>query len=176
MMGNITFKGNKSQCGRCGFLARIPDGIVNFKKAIETLKESKPTVQEDLQNFGLIIEKTIEEEKSNEEVIDKVEKNIPKLSFLAKYLPKNATELVAYLTVLQGLLGGGQAVEINPHIEIKPHIEIHINEKHVNETYDQIAPTTNDFYTAFEMPSTKIGRNQPCPCESGLKFKYCHGK
>ena len=21
----------------------------------------------------------------------------------------------------------------------------------------------------------KVGRNEPCPCESGLKFKYCHG-
>ena len=21
----------------------------------------------------------------------------------------------------------------------------------------------------------KIGRNDPCPCESGLKYKYCHG-
>jgi len=21
----------------------------------------------------------------------------------------------------------------------------------------------------------KIGRNDPCPCKSGLKFKYCHG-
>ena len=22
----------------------------------------------------------------------------------------------------------------------------------------------------------KIGRNQPCPCGSGIKFKKCHGK
>lgn len=22
----------------------------------------------------------------------------------------------------------------------------------------------------------KIGRNNPCPCESGVKFKKCHGK
>lgn len=21
----------------------------------------------------------------------------------------------------------------------------------------------------------KVGRNEPCPCESGLKFKRCHG-
>jgi preprotein translocase subunit SecA len=27
-------------------------------------------------------------------------------------------------------------------------------------------------------PSTwgKIGRNEPCPCGSGKKFKHCHGK
>jgi hypothetical protein len=22
---------------------------------------------------------------------------------------------------------------------------------------------------------TRVGRNQPCPCKSGLKFKHCHG-
>jgi len=22
---------------------------------------------------------------------------------------------------------------------------------------------------------SKIGRNEPCPCGSGLKYKYCHG-
>lgn len=21
----------------------------------------------------------------------------------------------------------------------------------------------------------KVGRNEPCPCESGLKYKFCHG-
>jgi hypothetical protein len=25
-------------------------------------------------------------------------------------------------------------------------------------------------------PPTKVGRNDPCPCGSGLKYKYCHGK
>ena len=29
----------------------------------------------------------------------------------------------------------------------------------------------------FNMPTTKkIGRNEPCPCGSGLKYKKCHGK
>lgn len=26
----------------------------------------------------------------------------------------------------------------------------------------------------FERPSRKIGRNEPCPCGSGQKFKKCH--
>lgn len=28
----------------------------------------------------------------------------------------------------------------------------------------------------FAMPRAKIGRNEPCPCGSGKKFKRCHGK
>jgi hypothetical protein len=26
-----------------------------------------------------------------------------------------------------------------------------------------------------EVPRAKVGRNEPCPCGSGLKYKYCHG-
>lgn len=25
------------------------------------------------------------------------------------------------------------------------------------------------------MSKNKTGRNEPCPCKSGLKYKYCHG-
>ena len=25
-------------------------------------------------------------------------------------------------------------------------------------------------------PTQKIGRNDPCPCGSGRKYKHCHGK
>ncbi|MNR68481.1 preprotein translocase subunit SecA [compost metagenome] len=25
-------------------------------------------------------------------------------------------------------------------------------------------------------PMVRVGRNDPCPCGSGLKFKQCHGK
>lgn len=28
----------------------------------------------------------------------------------------------------------------------------------------------------FVRTERKIGRNDPCPCRSGLKFKKCHGK
>ena len=26
------------------------------------------------------------------------------------------------------------------------------------------------------MGVVKVGRNDPCPCGSGKKYKYCHGK
>ncbi len=30
--------------------------------------------------------------------------------------------------------------------------------------------------TPFTRPDRKVGRNEPCPCGSGKKFKQCHGK
>ena len=28
----------------------------------------------------------------------------------------------------------------------------------------------------YVRPDKKVGRNEPCPCGSGKKFKQCHGK
>jgi preprotein translocase subunit SecA len=28
----------------------------------------------------------------------------------------------------------------------------------------------------FVRQDKKVGRNEPCPCGSGKKFKHCHGK
>ncbi len=38
----------------------------------------------------------------------------------------------------------------------------------------QAVTTTDESTLAAQMPS--VGRNEPCPCGSGKKFKFCHGK
>lgn len=35
---------------------------------------------------------------------------------------------------------------------------------------------TGPFFEQLRTPRRKIGRNDPCPCGSGLKYKKCHGK
>jgi preprotein translocase subunit SecA len=37
------------------------------------------------------------------------------------------------------------------------------------------AVTTADPAT-LAVPVPTVGRNEPCPCGSGKKFKFCHGK
>lgn len=50
------------------------------------------------------------------------------------------------------------------------------------EHKDASAGTTNDENAATARPKTqhrsgpKVGRNEPCPCGSGKKYKQCHGK
>ena len=34
----------------------------------------------------------------------------------------------------------------------------------------------NLFYSMLEKIRMQIGRNAPCPCGSGKKYKHCHGK
>ncbi|MEZ5651008.1 MAG: preprotein translocase subunit SecA [Burkholderiaceae bacterium] len=40
----------------------------------------------------------------------------------------------------------------------------------------QQAPDNDDAQQPFRRFGQKVGRNEPCPCGSGKKFKQCHGK
>jgi len=40
----------------------------------------------------------------------------------------------------------------------------------------QGAGAGNDQTQPFVRDGRKVGRNEPCPCGSGKKYKQCHGK
>ena len=41
---------------------------------------------------------------------------------------------------------------------------------------DEEAPPAEEEHQPFVREGRKIGRNEPCPCGSGKKYKYCHGR
>jgi hypothetical protein len=170
----VTMSGNKSQCPRCGFLARIPDGVFNFyQNAIEVLNAPE-TTKRDLQIFRQIIQNASTVQKPVQEVQEEIQKKVPKLSFLAKFLPKDATELIAYLAIIGQLFGGAGGSDSSPNVNNNPTI---INQNfNVEQTYNQLPQALEVHKNSYETPHRKIGRNEPCPCNSGKKFKHCHGK
>ena len=50
------------------------------------------------------------------------------------------------------------------------------NSKQILEHGKSPGSTGHNHITVKEKPLGKIGRNDPCHCGSGLKFKRCHGK
>jgi preprotein translocase subunit SecA len=43
------------------------------------------------------------------------------------------------------------------------------------ETVPESTVTEDTGPTTFARPEPKVGRNEPCPCGSGKKYKQCHG-
>ena len=43
-------------------------------------------------------------------------------------------------------------------------------------TSQEAPPPQQEDHTPYVREGRKIGRNEPCPCGSGKKFKQCHGK
>lgn len=64
--------------------------------------------------------------------------------------------------------------------------QMHSNKAEIEERGQDYAADENDYYTEPEQDTAvrrtpvqagpKIGRNDPCPCGSGKKYKQCHGK
>ena len=56
-----------------------------------------------------------------------------------------------------------------------------VDQVKVERTVQATEPTPNTDsaqkgITAEQIANMKVGRNDPCPCGSGKKFKHCHGK
>jgi preprotein translocase subunit SecA len=60
-----------------------------------------------------------------------------------------------------------EAIEEPPHLD---HVEFHHSD--LDETLAAVADKKTQ--PAHAVP--KVGRNDPCPCGSGKKYKHCHGK
>jgi len=56
------------------------------------------------------------------------------------------------------------------------------NVQYHHSDYDQALaqaadnPSTDEERKPFVREGQKVGRNDPCPCGSGKKYKQCHGK
>ena len=54
---------------------------------------------------------------------------------------------------------------------------IPIDEKDMTEKQKrEMQVSLHDYRSFVHKNDPKIGRNQPCPCGSGHKFKKCHGR
>jgi len=51
--------------------------------------------------------------------------------------------------------------------------EIELQNAQTTGEGDQSESVQND---TFKREGKKVGRNEPCPCGSGKKYKHCHGK
>ncbi|MCK6413864.1 MAG: preprotein translocase subunit SecA [Azonexus sp.] len=61
--------------------------------------------------------------------------------------------------------------------ETAPHADVH-NVQYQHADYDEALGQDDDQAAAGSdaAQAPKIGRNDPCPCGSGKKYKHCHGK
>ncbi len=52
----------------------------------------------------------------------------------------------------------------------------HAESSALEESADDAGKATGDGVAPFVREDRKVGRNEPCPCGSGKKYKHCHGR
>lgn len=105
---NLTLKGNKSRCPRCGNFADIPDAVLNsYDGAVEVLQSSTYSEYQ-ITKFFSILQKTYSDLQDNKPVslsntVESLEDNIP---FLAALLPSlsNKAELYTFIGLLLSII------------------------------------------------------------------------
>lgn len=161
---NVQLTGNKSgPCPRCGGMGSVPDGVFNFtENVIEILSAPNRTIEQ-LSALSAILKSAASDKKSSDEIAKEIEDKVPDLSPIARFMPKNATELVAWLTfVLLAIQTINQLGE-----DDSPDVTIILNQS----VEESMKPEN---YYPFEAPSPP-SRNAPCPCGSGKRYKHCCG-
>lgn len=95
------------------------------------------------------------------QMLDKINEDV--ISILSKFEIQTQQSIDAIETQ--------QKNAINAHIQYQhPQVEsLHREEPAVIDTDDQLVSSP------YAREQRKVGRNEPCPCGSGKKFKHCHG-
>ena len=83
-------------------------------------------------------------------------------------------EVVGTLAKLQ-IQASEQAAELAQAQAPAPHFEFRHEEFRGLDTPDA-EPVDDESAAPFVRDGRKVGRNEPCPCGSGKKYKHCHGK
>jgi len=145
-------------------MGSVIDGVFNVVgDVIEILSAPQRTI-ESLNKLSNIFKEAANKNETSEEIATKIHEQVPELSPIARYMPKNATELVAWLTfVLLAMqtisqLGKDETPDIN--IILNQAVEQSMEPKNYYPFRSQVVPPT---------------RNSPCFCGSNKKYKHCCG-
>ena len=163
---NISFTGNISgPCPSCGGMGHVPDGVFNFiGNTIEILSAPERTIAE-LTHLAKILREAKAKAETREQVVSRVEKEIPSLSKLVNLLPENKSELYGFLAVV---LAAIQLFTQTPSA-------LNTTNINVTQVIQQVVSEPTVTKTAPAKSKQKVGRNEPCPCGSGVKYKRCCG-
>ena len=183
--GTLTVESAPRICPECGAHARVLGGSYHIaENTIELLQGPERTVSE-LKRLREILRVARESGASPEEVKTTVQREFPDWGpALAKLLvAKTPADLTGYIMLIITIIGALLAYEQLEQAKDAEPDQIINNITVVQEEAPPVPGQPQGSPQPRFVPSTtspvqgeRVGRNKPCPCESGKKFKYCHGK
>lgn len=170
--GTVVMEGCSSgPCPKCGSMGNVPNGIYKFINGVLALLNSENYSNSDLIYLTNELNKIKDNKSSVEEVKLELEEKSPKFSKVLDLLPKTRDEKRQDFqfwigTIISLMMFIASMKPTTPNIEKNINIEQVINVMYQVE---------NDEETGIITKYKDVGRNEKCPCGSGLKFKKCHG-
>ena len=174
---NTSFSGCSSgPCPNCGGTGHIPDGVYDVTANVIKLISGTAKSFHQLKQLADILRTAQKENLSKDEVVKRIDEEVPELTSLSSILPKTRNELYAFLTLILtaiGLLITAYSTATNTSLsedEIQSMIENTI-ERSIVQPIPHISQEPQ--LRPQQRFDRKIGRNELCPCGSGKKYKKC---
>jgi hypothetical protein len=172
-------------CPGCGGMGRIPDGVIDLNQpdVVAALRAMADlgSIHNLRRMIGLLPRLTTDElfavrqtltsgaaGRSEEQVVQDVQRAAPRLATAADLIRNrdNRMELAIWLTLIAAIIPIVIALKAN-HQEVTPPRQ--------DQIIQVIVPTPSAIpATPSQTKRHRTGRNEPCPCGSGMKFKRCH--
>jgi hypothetical protein len=151
-------------CPRCGGMGHFPDGIYDFVDNAITLLQGPERSASELERIAAILREARQKGTSSEELKRQIRDEIPELKSLGDLLPKTRPELYAFIALLIAILT----------LLLSDKNKSNASKLEANQVITNVIEESAPPPPGASLP--KVGRNVPCPCGSGKKFKYCHGR
>lgn len=163
-------------CPMCGRRqGSVLAGEYEFVRDTMTFLRGPETTLKDLERLATFLRNAQDSDATADEIQERVDREAPEVSSLIQRLLASRParmELATWLTLLVGVLTlyvtAKNAGSTEP---LEPSQVIYNSGDQYNVTIQCPAPT--DGHAVSKV--SKVGRNDPCPCGSGKKFKKCHG-
>lgn len=168
-------------CPNCGGLGHIPDGI--YSATTDTISVVATTAKSahSLAVLAGVLQQAREQRANTEQLAHLLDQekaaNLKPVADLVRRLPKRL-DLKYWIGITLAVIAILQSQATDR--------EISKIGSQVDRIYAQVvapstapapitAPVPLNQVTATPSPYPKVGRNDPCPCGSGKKYKRCHG-
>lgn len=171
-VAGATFIGNTAgPCPQCGGMGHVPDGVYNLVGSTIELLRATPRSANELHRIAARLAALRAEGADLGSIRRVMEEELPEVRTLGDLAPRTRQDWYMLGTILLALLAllarTGDRTTIN--------VQQVIN--HIAITQDAPAEVGRQIGEPAEpaSPQGKVGRNEPCPCGSGRKYKKCHG-
>lgn len=177
---NNLFTGFKAgPCPKCGGAGSIPDGIYGVLDGLIQFAHAGEFPQRRLEMLGDIAIAAQKGGWSADQFKDEAEKRAPGAAKLLSWLPTNKAEWMAaiglVLAALQ-LLQSGSGYTLKDLIQADTQQASAVTAARAAAASQSRIHQPQPAARPAARRAHKIGRNDPCPCGSGTKYKRCHGK
>ena len=164
---SIEFRGNRSgPCPKCGGMGNVLDGIFDFVgNTIRVISAPERTLAE-LAALEALLQEARQRNMSGPEVAERMVSELPGLRAVADEYRRAPIKTTGALVAI--ILA---AVHFVRRLEHAPQSTPEIVAQQVINNYVESLPPRQQRAQSKQ----KIGRNEPCPCGSGKRYKDCHG-